>query len=441
MTSLLWNPAPESDEQIRTVREAFAQAYGTRPWAVFSAPGRVNLIGEHVDYNGGTVVPLALPHRTYVAVSPREDRVIRAVSAEEPGDPEAVDLDEVAPGRLKNWLAYVAGVPWAMVQEAIAAGSTGRDITGADIAICSSVPMGAGLSSSAALECSVALAFDALATEADASRALLADSDQGRARLAAACIRAENEIAGASTGGMDQSISLRAREGSVLTIDCRDFSSRPMQVDVARAGLSLLVIDTRAPHRLVDGQYAKRRRGCEEAARALSVPTLRDALGEHPADTDVEQLMQRWDAVVAEGALTVPDGHDASSMRGLVQHVWTEVLRVNRCVGLFMESAPAADDPAWAHLGEILNGSHDSLRDDFRVSSAELDVAVEAARTAGALGARMTGGGFGGSAIALVRRDDVESIATSVAEAFDREGFDSPAFLEAVPSAAARREA
>ncbi|WP_129358717.1 MULTISPECIES: galactokinase [Micrococcaceae] len=440
MNTLAWNSAPDRKQQIEGVRALFTEAYEAQPWAVFSAPGRVNLIGEHVDYNGGTVVPLALPHRTYVAVSPRQDHLVRAVSAEEPGDSLVIDLDEVGPGRLNSWLAYVAGVPWAMVEESLAGGPDGKDITGADLAIRSSVPVGAGLSSSAALECSVALAFDALASEADESRALLADSEEGRARLATACIRAENEIAGASTGGMDQSISLRARQGSVLTIDCRDFSSSPLKIDVAQAGLSLLVIDTQAPHRLVDGQYAKRRKGCEAAAEALDVPTLRDALGERPSQEDVDRRLKEWDAIAAEGSISFPEGHDDSSMRGLVRHIWTEILRVDRCVRLFDGSAPQAGDEAWASLGDILNGSHDSLRDDYRVSCAELDVAVDAARTAGALGARMTGGGFGGSAIALVRNDDVQAVASSVAEAFEKSRFRSPVFLEAVPSPAARRD-
>ncbi|MGK4187827.1 galactokinase [Kocuria koreensis] len=440
MTEPVWKPAPNAREQIDAARSLFRETYGSEPWAVFSAPGRVNLIGEHVDYNGGTVVPLALPHRTYVAVAPREDRRVRVASAEEPGDPVITNPDDVAPGRVHGWTSYVFGVPWAMAHESLGSGANGVEIPGADLAICSSVPLGAGLSSSAALECSVAVAFDALASREDADRPLLASSDEGRARLATACILAENEIAGASTGGMDQSISLRAQEGSVLTIDCRDFSSRPLQIDVASAGLSLLVIDTRAPHRLVDGQYAKRREGCDSAARALDVPTLRDALDEAPTEDDVQRLLREWDAAVESGAQDIPAGHTEASMRGLVRHVWTEVLRTQKCVGLFSDAEPPAGDPAWASLGEILNGSHDSLRDDYRVSSPELDAAVDAARAAGALGARMTGGGFGGSAIALVRREHMEAVASAVADAFADAGFGPPEFLEALPSGAARRD-
>ncbi|WP_269928406.1 galactokinase [Kocuria massiliensis] len=441
MTDIEWNSAPSTEESVQAVRAAFVEAHGAEPWGVFSAPGRVNLIGEHVDYNGGTVVPLALPHRTYVAVAPRTDDLIRAASAQEPGEPQSVHLSELAPKTLSGWLTYVAGVPWAMSHEGIAGGTAGREASGADLVIDSAVPMGAGLSSSAALECSVALAIDALASATDHGREPLAATDAGRARLAAACIRAENEIAGASTGGMDQSISLRAREGSVLTIDCRDFSSRPIPIDVAGAGLVLLVIDTRAPHRLADGQYAHRRAGCEAAARALGVPTLRDALGEEVTEADLETMLRRWDETLERGAIEMPEGHDAESMTGLVRHVWTEVFRVERCKELFASEAPSAEDPAWVRLGELLDASHVSLRDDYRVSSPELDLAVDAARGAGAIGARMTGGGFGGSAIALVPVDSVVPVAEAVDQAFRAAGFNAPAFLEAAPSEAARRDA
>lgn len=441
MTQIEWNTAPPTRESVRAVREAFVAAHGTEPWGIFSAPGRVNLLGEHVDYNGGTVVPLALPHRTYVAASPRADDLFRASSAQEPGDPQSVRLGELAPGTLSGWLTYAAGVPWAMSQEGIAGGAEGRDVVGAELVVDSAVPMGAGLSSSAALECSVALAVDAMASDVDPRREPLAATDAGRARLATACIRAENEIAGASTGGMDQSISLRAREGSVLTIDCRDFSSRPIPIDVAGAGLALLVIDTRAPHRLADGQYAHRRAGCEAAARALGVPSLRDALPEEITDADLEALFRRWDETLEGGRVEMPEGHDATSMTGLVRHVWTEVFRVEKCKALFASGSPAADDAAWVRLGELLDASHVSLRDDYRVSCPELDLAVDAARGAGAIGARMTGGGFGGSAIALVRADSVVFVAEAVDQAFRSAGFSAPAFLEAAPSEAARRDA
>jgi galactokinase len=465
-----WRTAPPAEEQTARVAAAFRAAYGYEPWAVFSAPGRVNLLGEHIDYSGGTVLPLALPHRTVVAAGRREDDVVRAVSAQEPGAPRSVRIADVAPGTVEGWLAYVAGVPWALEAEGLG------PVPGADLAVDSAVPLGAGLSSSAALECSAALAFDALAAEAapgsapegraphpgspagrseeeasssspDAApptpeapgREPLATTDAGRARLAAACVRAENEIAGAGTGGMDQSISLRAREGSVLAIDCRDFGSRTVGIDLAGAGLALLVIDTRAPHRLVDGQYARRRRGCDAAARALGVETLRDALGLRPDAADAERALRRWDEL-EEAATSAAASAEAPPVRSLLRHAWTEMARVQECVELFAGSETDAGSSAWEGLGALLDASHASLRDDFRVSCPELDVAVDSARAAGALGARMTGGGFGGSAIALVAADRAEEVARGVAEAFAREGFESPEFMLAAPAGPARRE-
>ena len=473
-----WRPAPPAGEQAERAAEAFRAAYGREPWGIFSAPGRVNLLGEHIDYSGGTVLPLALPHRTVVAIAPREDGMVRAVSAQEDGGIRAVPLAEVAPGAVEGWLAYVAGVPWAMAREGLG------EYPGADLAVDSAVPLGAGLSSSAALECAVALAFDALAAEG-ADRSPWSATDAGRARLAAACILAENEIAGASTGGMDQSISLRAREGSVLAIDCRDFSSAPVDVDLDAAGLALLVVDTRAPHRLVDGQYARRRKGCDDAARALGLSTLREALGEHPDAGSADRALERWDALDPASAApraevpngrepggegpgeegpdgvepsgegpagvepngegpagTAPSGRDgAPPVRALLRHAWTEMARVQRCADLFREfREPEARPGPWAELGGLLAASHASLRDDYAVSCPELDLAVDAAHRAGALGARMTGGGFGGSAIALVGRDDAEPVARAVARAFAREGFAPPEFMLASPSAAARRE-
>ena len=225
----------------------FTATYAAQPEGVWSAPGRVNLIGEHVDYNGGLCLPMAIPQRTHAAVRRRDDRVLQVVS----GDSEiaTVSLDDIGPGRPDGWSAYVAGVLWALEQ-------AGHDITGADIALTSDVPSGAGLSSSAALEASVALAVD------DLCGLGLGPGDAGRRELATACQRAENEVVGAPTGGMDQAASLRARAGHALELDCRtmNVSHVPFQQE-------LLIIDTRAHHALVDGQYAARRDQCEEAAR------------------------------------------------------------------------------------------------------------------------------------------------------------------------------
>ncbi|MDO4898598.1 MAG: galactokinase [Rothia sp. (in: high G+C Gram-positive bacteria)] len=436
----VWKKTQEPAVLISNAVQAFTAAFGDEPSAVYSAPGRVNLLGEHIDYSGGTVLPFALPQRTYIAVAPRADGVIRAITAQ--GDagatasqaPRQIALKDIAPGAIDGWLAYVAGVPWAMIQEGLV---TAHSLPGADIAIDSSVPLGAGLSSSAALECSVALAFDAFAAAVGGGEPLAA-TDAGRAQLATACIRAENEIAGANTGGMDQSISLRAQEGAVLAIDCRDFSTRPLTVDLASAGLALLVIDTRAHHNLSGGQYAKRRAACDFTAEALGVSTLRDFFEGTPTLKEAEHLVARWEALVASGEIALPPETDVATARAALHHAFTEIARVEECLVLFESGTPTKE--TWAQLGQLLNVSHDSLRDDYRVSCEELDVAVDAARAAGALGARMTGGGFGGSAIALVAESDVSVVAEAVAAAYEQAGFDHPEFLLATPGPAAAQD-
>jgi galactokinase len=383
-----WDEATGQDR----ARAAFATAFGaTPPAGVWSAPGRVNLIGEHTDYNGGLCLPVALAHRTYAALRPRVDDAARLASSWDPSAVVQVELASVAPGTVDGWTAYVAGVAWSLRE-------LGHDVGGFDAAVASCVPVGAGLSSSAALECSVALALDEL-------EGLGLD----RETLTAACVRAENEIAGAPTGGMDQAAALRAIPGHALLLDCRDLSVRHVPFDPAADGLALLVIDTRAEHALVDGQYAARRATCEEAAALLGVPTLRE-LTDRPGD--------------AERALaTLADQGSGSEVRvKRVRHVLAEIQRVKDFVALL-------DQGRLRDVGPLLDASHASLRDDYEVSCVELDVAVEAARAAGALGARMTGGGFGGSAIALVEADAVDSVAAAVDAAFRDRGLRAPAFV------------
>jgi len=410
---------PDADDAARAVTvervtNAFTEAYGHAPAGVWAAPGRVNVIGEHVDYNGGLCLPFALPHRTYVALSPRDDDQARIGSAQVPdadngqGGPRWEGaLGRVAPGTVDGWAAYVVGVPWALRE-------AGHTVAGLDAVVDGLVPLGAGLSSSAALECAVAVALDEVAGLG------LAGSDEGRARLAGACVRAENDIAGAPTGGMDQAASLRSREGAALLIDCRDFSVRHVPFDLAAAGLELLVVDTRAHHALTDGQYGSRREACERAAALLGVRWLAEI-----APADLDGSLQRL-----RGAVDDPEEADEIARR--VRHVVTEIDRVRQTVELI-------DAGALAGVGPLLDASHASLRDDYEVSAVELDVACEAAVGAGALGARMTGGGFGGSAIALVRREDTERVAEQVAAAFAAKGLAAPAFLRAVPSAPAGR--
>jgi galactokinase len=348
--------------------------FGSDPAVVARAPGRVNLIGEHTDYNAGLCLPLPLAHATYTAVSPRADSRVRAISTLAPdgfdGDPE----------HATGWAAYAAGVVWALREE-------GVDAPGVDLAVTSTVPMGAGLASSAALSCAVARAVAALVGDVPADV------------LVRAAIRAENERAGAPTGGMDQTVAIHAHAGEALLLDFADGSRAP--VTWAPPGLSLVVIDTCVSHTLADGQYAARRASCAAAAEALEVATLREV--------SLERL-----AGVAGSPEWLPRA----------AHVVSESLRVEAFV-----RATATGD--WVEVGALLTASHESLRDDYEVSCAELDEAVSVARSAGALGARMTGGGFGGSAIALVPDERVDLVVTSVVLAFQERGWDPPLFLRA----------
>jgi galactokinase len=389
-----------SDKSLERAAARFSVAFGGNPDGIWSAPGRVNLIGEHTDYNGGLALPIALPHRTCAAVRIRPDGVLRMSSDGMPGGPVTIPVADVRAGSPGGWAAYVAGVFWAL-------GEAGYAVPGADVAIASTVPVGAGLSSSAALECSVGAALS------DLGGLGLLDTPAGRTELAALCQRAENDIAGAPTGGMDQLASMLGRLGHALLLDCRDATTDAVPFDLAAHGLALLVIDTRAPHALVDGQYAARRHTCQTAATTLGVTSLRE--------------VRPQDLAAATGQL--PD--EVSRRR--VRHVVTEIARVSE----FVEAVRRSD---WAGAGGLMVASHESLRDDYEVSCPELDLAVDTALTAGALGARMTGGGFGGCAIALVSADDAVRVEAEVAGAFDRAGFGAPQAFVATASHGAGRD-
>ncbi|HSJ20222.1 MAG TPA: galactokinase [Nocardioidaceae bacterium] len=384
----------EPDQIAEEVAAQFTRRTGRSPSAVVAAPGRVNLIGEHLDYNGGRCLPLALPHATYAAVAPRTDRTVSVIS-EQMGRAAEIALDGLRPGAVTGWAAYVAGVVWALRED-------GWDVPGLEVAVDSRVPIGSGLSSSAALECAIALGVLAVMG--------VTDTDELRGRLVQLCVRAEAEMAGAPTGGMDQSVALLARAGHALLLDFDDGTSRQVEWSPSREGLGLLVVDTGVSHALTDGGYASRRTDCEEAARALGVRTLREAR-----------------------ALADPFGALAGSRAPRrVRHVLTEMDRVDAAVA-------ALDRGDHAALGPFLDASHDSLRDDFEVSCPELDVVVETCRRHGALGARLTGGGFGGSALALLPVGDVPRAAVAVAAAFEEHGWHPPAFLHAPAGAGARR--
>ena len=407
--SVVWYDLPTDDDASAEAAKGFRESFGGEPDGVWAAPGRVNLIGEHVDYNGGVCLPFALPHKTFVALRRTGDGVVTLASGQLAGRWSG-RLDAVAPGTVEGWAGYAVGVPWALRRS----GAPLPDGLGFEAQVTGHVPVGSGLSSSAALECAVAVALDDLCALG------LGGSDAGRARLAAACVDAENSIAQAPTGGMDQAASLRAAAGSALLVDCTDFSVRTVPLDLASHGLALLVMDTRANHALVDGQYGSRRDDCEEAARLLGVPLL-GAVPAQELDVALDVVRQR-----------VPDADRAQVLARRVRHVVTEIARVHQVVALLDAGSPD-------RIGPLLDASHVSMRDDFENSCPELDTACDAALAAGALGARMTGGGFGGSAIALVHAAQVDEIAAAVAESFAHKGFAPPAFLRALPSPGAHR--
>jgi galactokinase len=367
-----------------------ASAAPCRPAGLGQAPGRVNLIGEHTDYNAGLVLPIALPQRTYAAVRSRHDRLVRLVSAGH--SLVEIELDDIAPGRPDSWARYPAGVLWALEQ-------AGYQLPGFDIAIVSQVPVGAGLSSSAAIEGAVAVAVAELC-----QLGLLAD-DAGRQQLAAYCQQAENQIALAPTGGMDQAASLRSQAGHALNLDCADGSVRQVPFDLDPVGLVLLVIDTKASHSLSDGQYGARRADCEQAAAELGLTSLRQV-----------------DPLALEAALAALSN---DRLRRRVRHVVTEIQRVSQAI----EVLTAGDFVA---LGRLFSASHQSLRDDYEVSCPELDTVQQLAERSGALGARMTGGGFGGSAIALLPVEQVPTAQRAIKQAFAEAGWSEPGFLAAV---------
>ncbi|HEY7882886.1 MAG TPA: galactokinase [Streptosporangiaceae bacterium] len=397
----------------------FREVFGGEPDGVWLAPGRANLMGEHTDYNDGFVLPFALGQGVTAAAARNPDRSgagkrrLTLCSRQQPDDPVEVDLDGLAPGRVTGWAAYPAGVAWALE-------AAGHRVPGACIAIDSDVPAGAGLSSSAALECATALALTSLG-----------GLDVPRAELVTIARRAENEFAGVPTGIMDQSASLLCRAGHALLLDCRSLESAQVPFEPAAAGAGLLLINTRARHELSDGEYGQRRAECEEAARRLGIPSLRDLTG--LADT---------------GSLADP------VLRRRVRHVFTDNQRVLEVVALLRAPSGASAD-TYSEIGRLLTQAHVSLRDDFEVSWPEADAAVEAAVAAGAYGARMIGGGFGGSVLALVPATVSAAgggagsgpvadrgsgpVRDAVTAAFARHGWTAPEFLDSVPSDSARQ--
>jgi galactokinase len=381
-------------ERERDVHEAFERRHGRKPDTVWSAPGRANLIGEHTDYNDGFVLPFAIEQRVFVAAGRRTDGRIDAHSLQAPTDEGSWLVDDPASGdAAKGWLAYPFGVARALRRHGA--------ITGVDVVVDGDVPLGAGLSSSAALECALASAM----TE-------LSDLDLSSIELGLVGQAAENEYVGVPTGVMDQLAALLCQADHALFLDTRSLEARQIPFHPATSRCVLLVIDTKSRHALASSGYASRRRDCELAAQRLSVPALRD----------VEQS----DLESADTAL-----HD-ERLSSRVRHVVTENARVLECVRL-LESGGLRD------IGPILTASHVSLRDDYEVSCRELDLAVDACDQAGALGARMIGGGFGGSVLALADADIEEDLRSTASSSFASHGLRAPAVMRAVPSAGALR--
>jgi galactokinase len=374
------------------VATEFAEAFGGKPEGRWWAPGRVNLIGEHTDYNDGFVLPLALPQGVAAAARVTDAPVLRVHSAQQDATVE-VPLADIAPGVPAGWAGYVAGVAWALRE-------AGHEVPGLDVVVDGDIPVGAGLSSSAALECAVAVAWNDLG-----------GLGLSRDDLAAAARRAENDVVGAPTGVMDQMASLHGRAGHLVFLDTRSLAVEPVPFDPPSAGLALLVIDSKAPHALVDGEYAERRRSCEQAVAILGVRALRDV-------DDLDAALDR-----------LPD----DLLRRRVRHIVTENARVCDVVAALR----AGDDPRT--IGPALTASHASMRDDFEITVPEIDTAVAAALDAGAHGARMTGGGFGGCVLALVEADAVERVVQAVEAAYDRAGFRSPVAFVATAADGARR--
>lgn len=376
-----------------TATESFLARYATSPEGVWSAPGRVNLIGEHTDYNEGFVLPFAIDRRTFAAISSREDRIAR-VATSFTDEVIEIKLDQISRANVAGWSAYPLGVAWALMQ-------SGADAKGFDLFVDSNVPVGAGLSSSAAIECSVALGLNDLW-----------DSKLEKSALAKIGQRAENEIVGAPTGIMDQTASLFGVLDHVVFLDCRSLVAEAIPLGLKQNGLEIVVIDTRVSHRLVDGGYATRRAACEEGARVLGASSLRDV-----KIHDLERAEQLLDPVVFRR----------------VRHVVTENARVLETVGLLKSAGPLA-------IGAQLYASHESMRDDFEISILELDCAVEVAMTSGAVGARMTGGGFGGAAIALIESGKIAHLKTSVHREFEARGFAKPEIFSVLADGGASRE-
>ena len=373
---------------MNSISSQFEKAFGHSPDICASAPGRVNLIGEHIDFSEGFVLPFAINDSTDVAIAKTNENVIKLASAQRNSEVISIAISEISPALKGDWERYVLGVLWSL-------GIT----SGLEIFIDGKVPVGAGLSSSAALEASIATALNSLFS--------LGHDLPTLARL---CQKAENDYVGMPCGIMDQSVSLMAEKGSALLLDCRDLATKNISFDVASHGLELLIIDTQVHHELVDGGYAERRASCDSVVAKLKIISMRHL--------SMDELLSRRSEIT-----------DTEFIRA--HHAVTEIKRV-------LDAVTALEKSDFVELGKLINASHVSLRDDYTVSCPELDCAVDASLAAGALGARMVGGGFGGSAIALVKVQNVVSTKLAIEKEFEAKGYKAPRFFTSLPSQGAR---
>ena len=369
---------------ISKIDREFVHTFAETPDAIAAAPGRVNLIGEHIDYSDGYVLPFAIADRTYAAIRKRSDRLIRIASTQRRKTIITINLDDINPQLKGQWERYVLSVIWAMEIN-----------KGVDVMIDGHVPLGAGLSSSAALECSVATALNDLFS--------LGFDLETLARLTQ---KGENQYVGVPCGIMDQSVSLMAKSGSALLLDCRDLTSRHVVFDVASSGLELLIIDTQTHHSLTDGGYAERRASCDSVVSKLGIRSMRELT--------LEKLENSKDVITATEFIRA-------------RHAVSEIARV-------IDAVAALESKNFQELGLLLNASHASLRDDYDVSCPELNAAVNASLSAGALGARMVGGGFGGSAIALIKASQTQEVIKTIEIEFAKNSFKAPRFFTSLPS-------
>ena len=360
---------------VDELKVGFKDIFGSEPFLI-RAPGRVNLIGEHTDYNDGFIMPAALEYETRAAVAPRSDRILRVHSAKI-GETREFDLDDPAPQPKRDWTDYVFGV-------AVALAGAGKKLTGADILVASSVPVGSGLSSSAALEVSIGYSLLTVA-------GLPIDTVE----LAKLCQKAENEFVGMRCGIMDQFISCNGQHDHALMIDCRSLEKRSVPID-PRA--RIVVANSMVHHELASGEYNKRRASCEEAVRLLSpvlgpIKALRDVT---PADLEANK-----------GLLS-----DVTYRRA--RHIVTENERV-------LEAADALAAGDLSRCGALMNQSHVSMRDDYEISCEEVDILVDIAqKQPGVFGSRMTGGGFGGSTVSLVDAGVADAFMENVRTAYEK---------------------